>query len=40
MIFLLNKIYNEQNFHYDLGHTIEGIRSNYSFDCSCEGGVP
>lgn len=34
------KAYIVQNFHYDLGHTIEGIRPNYSFDCSCEGSVP
>ncbi|MBR4560329.1 MAG: ADP-ribosylglycohydrolase family protein [Bacteroidales bacterium] len=26
--------------HYDLGHTIEVIRPNYSFDYSCEGSVP
>ena len=34
------KTYIVQNFHYDLGHTIEGIRPGYSFDCSCEGSVP
>ena len=34
------KTYIVQNFHYDLGHTIEEIRPDYSFDCSCEGSVP
>jgi ADP-ribosylglycohydrolase len=34
------KSYIVQNFHYDLGHAIEGIRPNYSFDCSCECSVP
>lgn len=34
------KAYIVQNFHYDLGRTIDGIRPNYSFDCSCEGSVP
>ncbi len=34
------KTFVEEQFHYDLNHTIEGIRPHYDFDCSCEGSVP
>jgi len=34
------KSFVEERFHYDLNHTIEEIRPNYDFDCSCEGSVP
>ena len=34
------KSFVEERFHYDLNHTIEEIRPNYDFDCSCVGSVP
>ena len=32
--------YTERNFHYDLSHTCEEIRPDYTFDVSCQGTVP